>query len=240
MIWSEITIIVMLVLGLLTWVLLASAQRLDRVHRKVVASRLALDAQLLRRSNAAAELATAGVLDPVSTLLLADSVHAVMGTTQDGDQELVVAVPDLQELVGLHRDEAARTGPSRTSVIQALDGSLGGNREAGESTLTAVLRELFDSEQDTAELYADPESAALLNALTAAWYRVQLARRFHNEAVLQAQRVRANPFVRFFRIAGHAAMPATVEFDDAWPTGLRQIAAPSGESTAQSTAESGK
>ena len=49
MIWSEITIIVMLVLGLLTWVILASAQRLDRVHRKVVASRLALDAQLLRR-----------------------------------------------------------------------------------------------------------------------------------------------------------------------------------------------
>ncbi len=221
--WSEIAIIALLIVGLGVWIAAASAQRLDRVHRKVVASRLALDSQLLRRSNAAATLAGSSILDPVSSVLLMEMAHAVSGSTDDGDQELVVAVPDLSELVGLHRSEFQRTGPSRTSVIRALDGTLGKDREAGESTLTAVARELFDSEEETKILYEHPESAESLDALSAAWYRVQLARRFHNEAVLQAQRVRANPFVRILRLAGHAAMPATVEFDDALPLALRQI-----------------
>lgn len=223
MIWSEIAIVVLLILALGTWIVLASAQRLDRVHRKVVASRLALDAQLLRRSQVAGEMAVQGILDPVSSVLLMETAHAVSSSRADGDQELVVAVPDLEELVGLHRDEVQRQGPSRGSVLQALDGSLGSERESGESSLTAVLRELFDSEEEAAVLYQDPEVAAQLDGLSAAWYRVQLARRFHNEAVLQAQRVRANPCVRFFRIAGRAAMPATVEFDDAWPAGLHQV-----------------
>lgn len=223
MIWSEIAIVAFLILGLGLWIVLASAQRLDRVHRKVVASRLALDAQLLRRSNVAGAVGASGMLDPVSSVLLIESAHAVGTSEADGDQELIVAVPDLEELVGLHRDEAQRAGPSRTSVIQALDGTLGKDREAGESTLTAVVRQLLDSEEEARLLYQDPEQKELLNQLSGAWYRVQLARRFHNEAVLQAQRVRGNPFVRLFRIAGRAAMPATVEFDDAWPTGLRQV-----------------
>lgn len=231
MTWSEIAIIAFLIIGLGVWIAAASAQRLDRVHRKVVASRLALDAQLLRRSNAAAILGGSAILDPVSSVLLMDTAHAVSGSTHDGDQELVVAVPDLSALVGLHRDGSQRTGPSRTSVVRALDGSLGKDREAGESTLTAVLRELFDSEEETNVLYECPESAAALDALSAAWYRVQLARRFHNEAVLQAQRVRANPFVRILRLAGHAAMPSTVEFDDAWPLGLHQVSGNAASST---------
>ena len=221
--WSEIAIIALVIIGLGIWVAAANAQRLDRVHRKVVASRLALDAQLLRRSNAAASLAGSSILDPVSSVLLMEMAHAVSGSTDDGDQELVVAVPDLSELVGLHRSEFQRTGPSRTSVIRALDGTLGKDRESGESALTAVARELFESEEETKIFYECSESAASLDALSAAWYRVQLARRFHNEAVLQAQRVRANPFVRVLRLAGHAAMPATVEFDDAWPLALRQV-----------------
>lgn len=223
MTWSEIAIIAIIILGLGLWIVLATAQRLDRVHRKVVASRLALDAQLLRRSNVAGAVAASGMLDPVSSVLLIESAHAVGTSDADGDQELIVAVPDLEELVGRHRDEAQRDGPSRISVIQALDGTLGKDREAGESTLTAVVRELLDSEEEARPLYQNSEHEELLNQLSAAWYRVQLARRFHNEAVLQAQRVRANPCVRVFRIAGRAAMPATVEFDDSWPVGLRQV-----------------
>ena len=49
MTWSEtliVIVVVLLALGWLTWV---SATRLDRLHRKVVASRLALDAQLVRQ-----------------------------------------------------------------------------------------------------------------------------------------------------------------------------------------------
>ena len=51
--------------------------------------------------------------------------------------------------------------------------------------------------------------------------RVQLGRRFHNDAVTDVRRVRRKWVVRVFRLAGHAAMPRTVEFADELPPGLR-------------------
>jgi len=219
MTWSEIAVLVLVFVAVLVWLALAQAQRLDRLHRKVVASRLALDAQLLRRSSAAGELAAADVLDPVSALLITDAVGAVQNSCRDGDQELMVAVPDLHDLVVRHR--SGMPEPTRRGVIQALDGTLGLEREAEESSLTAVLSQLFDDPLETQPLYDIPEAEELLSALAAAWYRVQIARRFHNEAVLQAQRQRANPVVRLLRLAGRAPMPQTVEFDDSWPSGLR-------------------
>ena len=76
----------------------------------------------------------------------------------------------------------------------------------------------------TAEaILAEPGGVEVLGALAAAWYRVQLARRFHNEAVAQTQRVRRKVVVRVLRLHGHAAMPQTVEIDDAWPESLQRI-----------------
>ncbi len=46
---------------------------------------------------------------------------------------------------------------------------------------------------------------------------MQLARRFHNEAVKEVQRVRTKRVVGLFRLAGHADLPQTVEFDDTLP-----------------------
>jgi hypothetical protein len=106
--------------------------------------------------------------------------------------------------------------------LQALDAGLGTEREARESALTAVVEEILESPEDTAGLYQDPYAAELLEAISGAWYRVQIARRFHNESVLQAQRVRSKRWIRLFRIAGYAPMPHTVEFDDGWPAGLKQ------------------
>ncbi|GAA0625698.1 membrane protein [Sporichthya brevicatena] len=53
-----------------------TAGRLDRLHARVDSSRAALDAQLVRRSAVAMELATSGLLDPASALLIADAAHA--------------------------------------------------------------------------------------------------------------------------------------------------------------------
>ena len=58
MTWSEITVLVLVVAALVAWLLWVAASRLDRLHRKVMASRLALDAQLVRRASAAVDLAT--------------------------------------------------------------------------------------------------------------------------------------------------------------------------------------
>ncbi|HVE28161.1 MAG TPA: hypothetical protein VNC22_22295 [Sporichthya sp.] len=69
--------VVWFVLGLLlagvylSW----TAGRLDRLHHRVDSARAALDAQLVRRSAVAMELATSGLLDPASALLIADAAH---------------------------------------------------------------------------------------------------------------------------------------------------------------------
>jgi hypothetical protein len=53
------------------------AGRIDRLHARVDMARVALDVTLLRRSSVAQELATSGLLDPATSLLLA---AAVLGT----------------------------------------------------------------------------------------------------------------------------------------------------------------
>ena len=51
------------------------AGRLDRLHNRVETARTALDLALVRRSSAAYELASSGLLDPATSLLLADAVR---------------------------------------------------------------------------------------------------------------------------------------------------------------------
>ena len=52
------------------------AGRIDRLHARVEMARAALDVTLLRRSSVALELATSGLLDPATSLLLAGAVHS--------------------------------------------------------------------------------------------------------------------------------------------------------------------
>ena len=78
-------------LGLLVVVILlylrSLAGRLDRLHVRLEAADAALDAQLVRRSAAAAELAYSGMLDPASSLLLADaSREAQIASGEDAGQ----------------------------------------------------------------------------------------------------------------------------------------------------------
>ena len=88
------TIIVLVVLALVLWGFYVSwrASRLDRLHNRVEAARTGLDLALVRRSSAAAELASSGVLDPATSLLLADAVHRAR---QAGAAERDLAESDL-------------------------------------------------------------------------------------------------------------------------------------------------
>ncbi|MBD5787596.1 hypothetical protein IF650_15600 [Cellulosimicrobium terreum] len=207
MTWSETTVLVVAVLLLVGWVLWVSASRLDRLHRKVMASRLALDAQLVRRASAVVDLAASGELDPASSVLLAEAAHAVLDDEVDS-RRLELGVPGLEPVDGEGR-------PPRL-----LLGGMAPSRALAESDLSATLRSAFEDPEDVLELRGAPSGDELLGNLAAAWYRAQLARRFHNEAVAQAQRVRHKWWVRLLHLAGHAPMPATVELDDSWPPGL--------------------
>jgi hypothetical protein len=68
------------------------AGRLDRLHARLEARRAALDVALVRRSSVALELASSGLLDPATSLLLASVAHdarsAQNGQGWEGGQEL--------------------------------------------------------------------------------------------------------------------------------------------------------
>ncbi len=202
--WSENAIIVLILAILGGWVLWLSASRLDRLHRKVMASRLALEAQLVRRASAAVELAASGLLDPASAVLVTGAAYTVI---EDDARDLVEAVPELNGL----------TPPAPSD---RLLGEVAPDRAQAESELSATLRSALGDAENSVAPGDNPLGRDALRALAGAWFRAQLARRFHNEAVAQAQRIRRKWYVRAFHLAGRAPMPTTVEFDDAWPSAL--------------------
>lgn len=217
MTWSEATLLVAGLLLILLWVIWVFASRLDRLHRKVAASRAALETQLVRRASAAAELASSGLLDPVSSVLVGEAAWAALSAGGYGRAELITAMPDLNAMIGPQDDGAHPAG-------FALRFDSFEDRDRTESELSRTVREALADPEEVGLMHREPPGDELIDALAAAWYRVQLARRFHNEAVSQTQRVRRKALIRALRLHGHAPVPQTVEIDDAWPEALRRLA----------------
>jgi hypothetical protein len=188
------------------------ASRLDRLHRKVAASLAVLETQLVRRASVAVELASSGVLDPVSSVLVGEAAFAALDASGEGTGALSPPPPELAMLVAAQGDGAPLG--SRPGSAVATD------RSQVESELSATLRAALEDAEEVAAVRAGPGGAELVDALAAAWFRVQLARRFHNEAVAQTRRVRQKTLVRTLRLAGHAPMPHPFDIDDAWPPAL--------------------
>ncbi len=175
MTWIIVAAALAVVLGVyLSW----TAGRIDRLHARIEATRAVLDAQLLRRSGAALDVATGGLLDPASAVLVADAA-------------------------------------TRARTVEPED------REQAESDLTAALCAALDDTEFVAQLRREQDAGAALDELAAACRRVGHARRFHNDTVRSARRLRSKVLVRWLRLAGHAPWPETVEFDDSVPRPFR-------------------
>ena len=94
------------------------------------------------------------------------------------------------------------------------------SRGLAESDLSRVLGLALPDEEEVADLREDPEARGMLDELAGACLRVQLARRFHNDAVRACRQVRRPRAVRWFRLAGRTPLPQTLEMDDTPPPGL--------------------
>jgi hypothetical protein len=136
------------------------------------------------------------VLDPASALLIADAAtESIERTTEQ---------PVTDDL---------------------LEGQHFGGREQVESDLSEALRAALTPEvvTDLRERDADREADLVADALeriASSGLRVQLARRFHNDATREVRRVRAKRSVRLFRLWGYAELPEPVTFDDELPFAL--------------------
>lgn len=176
--WIALAIVGVIVIVLY---LSSTAGRLDRLHHRVEAGLDALDAQLQRRAAAALELAGSGLLDPASSVVLAD---AAAGSIEGA-------------------------GP--------LD------RAQAESDLSAALAAVFDSAPQVAAVVAAPAGDAMVAELSGACHKVEMSRRFYNDAVRACGQVRQHRLVRAFRLAGHAPFPRSAEFDASVPAGFHGL-----------------
>ena len=232
--WTYLAIAVAVVFAI-SWYLTYTAARLDRLHARVEGSLAALDAQLVRRAETALELGHAQVLDPASSMLLASTAGASLEQadgaliTEDvqtdgispersqAESDLTAALDAVLEGYVLRIGAADCTRTHSDQVHTDHDrGSSAEGADLGRVTSDTGLPSANDFGQQDDPVdgqRGDEIDTTMIRRLRDACDRVELARRFHNEAVLDVRRVRAKPVVRAFRLAGHTALPNTVDFD---------------------------
>ncbi|MHB1614550.1 MAG: hypothetical protein ACYCXA_10465 [Actinomycetes bacterium] len=122
-------------LVVLAWYLSWTATRLDRLHGRTEGAWAALDAQLLRRSSTAHELASSGLLDPASALLLA---AAALEARQCPSGRRELAESDLSQALRAAVGDAGTTTALRVEPVgaQLLD-------EVSEAAERVVLARSF-------------------------------------------------------------------------------------------------
>ncbi|MFZ9308588.1 MAG: hypothetical protein ACO3XJ_02930 [Candidatus Nanopelagicales bacterium] len=88
-----------------------------------------------------------------------------------------------------------------------------------ESQVSGALREVFEKgiKIKTTAMYS------LLQELAQCCYRIELARRFHNDAVGAAHLLHERLLVRVFRLAGNTPQPKSLDMDDIPPKELQEI-----------------
>jgi hypothetical protein len=169
---------------LLTLWVTMTTTRLDRLHARVDAAGAALDAQLVRRA-AAVRLAA----DSAEARALPDLNEARRAQIQGTAERAIEFTGNHEQAPGLYR---AQPEP--------------GGREAVENTVGRMLTELADHSDQLR-----PETVAELREAAA---RVQVARRFYNDAVRDTRSIRSRRMPRLLRLAGHRPMPEFFDIDD--------------------------
>jgi hypothetical protein len=171
------------------------AGRIDRLHARVDIARIALDVTLLRRSSVAQELATSGLLDPATSLLLAGAVYGTRVSRPGGSGP-------------------AAAGGQASRVVPPGQQSGERPRDLAESDLTRALRAAFGQPDFRASLSGKEGADELLAEVEEAAHQVYVARKFYNDLVAVTREARNRPLARVFRLAGRAEAPVFFEMDD--------------------------
>ncbi len=95
-----------------------------------------------------------------------------------------------------------------------------GEFERAESELSAVLRAVFDDEEEARRLKDDELVGPLVSELAGDCRKVELARRFHNDVAASARGLRSSRRVRWLRLTGRAGEVQAVDLDDVPPPAL--------------------
>lgn len=120
--WIVLAVVVVLAVLLLGLYLSMTAGRLDGLHRRIDLSRLALEAHLLRRSGVALEVASVGVLDPASSVLVAEAAHEARTAADRPDPDRALEESDLTAalVAAIDEDEVVALGPEAAALMGEL------------------------------------------------------------------------------------------------------------------------
>ncbi len=118
-------VVIVAIAALGVWRLSALASRIDRLHHRVELARATLDAQLLRRSQAAESLANSGLVDPVSSMVLARAASNCRAMQPSDPVGISVAESELsRDLREVFDDPSSvaelRSTPEGDELISAL------------------------------------------------------------------------------------------------------------------------
>lgn len=157
-----------------------------------------------------------------------DRLHRKIETAHAAlDAQLLRRVAATQDLAssGFMDPASALVLSSAAQAAFVVDAEDDAHRSLVESDLTRTLGAVFGSRDDVDEVLegAAPDAAVaeqLIGELAVACRRVELARRFHNDVVRSCVALRRRRLSRWFRLAGHTPLPASIDFDDTPPPGL--------------------
>lgn len=97
--WVILSAILLAALLALGWYLSYTAVRLDRLHHRVIGTAAALDAQLVRRAEAALEVAYIAGIDPASATLMAAAAGDALDHDEPWSQQRLDAESNLSEVL---------------------------------------------------------------------------------------------------------------------------------------------
>ena len=123
-------------------------------------------------------------------------VDAARAYIRDGGDQLTTD--------GLDRRTSAQRQADRVEVNARLERA---------SAVTRAIRETLTPDV-RAQIEADPQANARLEALDATCYRIELTRNVHNVDVAGVRALRSARMVKLLRLAGHAPVPEPIDFDD--------------------------
>jgi hypothetical protein len=146
------------------------------------------------------------------TLTRLDRLHARVDAAYAAlDAQLVrraVALLRVAETPDPARDDDTRVAYERLATHALAASGSGAAREEAENAVGRAVRAVRDAGRtaggDTGATAEVAEAAA----------RVQIARRFYNDAVRDTRALRARRLPRLFRMAGHREMPQFFDIDD--------------------------
>ncbi len=194
------------------------AGRIDRLHARVEMARAALDVTLLRRSSAALELATSGLLDPATSLLLAAAVHGTRPAPGPAPAPGPGPAPVPGPEPGPGGYGGAGSPPSSAGlgevVVPPEETDSPRPRDLAESDLTRALRAAFSQPGFRSSLNGKEGADELLGEVEATAHQVFLARKFYNDMVAVTRDARRRPLARVLRLSGNAQAPEFFEMDD--------------------------